>query len=131
MDHTDLPNVFLGAFENENSRELDIDICIVNLGDEPLTLGMCSGSFAGDMDGLMELGHSRYRQIVVPARGTTKVDHFSDEGELDFTTFYNIRVGSVQYLAEINGWNFGKDKLADIAPLQRSGYLVGFGRVGR
>jgi hypothetical protein len=131
MERTDLPNVFLGAFENQNSQELDIDVCIVNLGDEPIMLEMCSGSFAGDMDGLMELGRSRYRQIEVPAMGTTKVDHFSDEGELDFTTFYNIRIGSVQYLAQINGWDLQRDKLVDIAPLGRSRCLVGFCRVGK
>lgn len=131
MKDTDLKNVYLAAFEKENSQELDVDVCIVNLSDEPLTLQLLQGSFEGDSDGLFDLGHSNYKTITVPAKGFRKIDHFDDDGQLDFTTYYNIKVGDAVYLDQINGRSLSRDHWVDIPVLEVKGYLGTFGKVGR
>lgn len=79
------------------------------------------------MPGILNLG--AYAPIVVAPKGCVKVDHFIDSGELDFTTYYNIRAGGAEFLAHVSGWSFD-NKLIDIPVHDRKGYLEPFGRVG-
>jgi hypothetical protein len=113
----------LAAFEKENPAELDIDVCLISLSDKPQVMQAMQGSFQGDDDGILDLGHSRYKTITIPPMGFQKIDHFDDEGQLDFTTWYTIKVGDNEYFDQINGWSFRDDKLVDIPVLNAKGYL--------
>ena len=102
MTKTDLDGIYLCAFEKgKPNEELDLDVCILNTSDKPKTL-------------------------VIPAKGYTKIDHFSDEGELDFTTNYNIKVGNTTYMDDISAACFFRDSIVDIPIVNRKGYLGGF-----
>jgi hypothetical protein len=127
MPKTNLKGVYLAVFENENSQALDdINVCIINLSDKPQPLMHSQGSFQGDMDGILDLGHSRDKKLTIPANGSAKIDHFSDAGELDFTTCYTVKVGRREFSACIDGWIFLRKKEIDIPMLNRRGYLLGF-----
>jgi hypothetical protein len=132
LPETDLEGIYLAAFERDNpNARLDLDVYILNLSDSPRTLELCQASFQGDLDGLLDLGHSRYKTVVIQPKAFLKIDHFDDDGQLDFTTAYNIRVGDDQYFDQINGWSFSKDRLVDIPVLDARGYLGGFSKAGR
>ena len=124
MKNTDVENLYLAAFKKENPKELDIDVCLINLSDKPQVLQVMQGSFEGDTDGLLDLGHSRYTTITIPAMGFQKIDHFDDGGQLDFTTWYTIKAGDHEYYGDVSGRTFyDKDKWADIPVLNVKGYL--------
>jgi hypothetical protein len=122
MNTTDLENIYLVAFEKENPKELDIDVCLINLSDKPQVLQIMQGSFEGDMDGVLDLGHSKYKTITIPAMGFQKIDHFDDEGQLDFTTSYTIKAGDREYFDQISGRTF-YGEWVDIPILNVKGYL--------
>jgi hypothetical protein len=128
---TNLKGVYLAVFENENSQEVDIDVCITNLSDEPQTLMHSQGSFQGDMDGILDLEHSRDKKLTIPAKGSAKIDHFSDAGELDFTTCYAVKVGRREFSACIDGWIFVRKKEIDIPVLNRRATSSASTGVGR
>jgi hypothetical protein len=54
-----------------------------------------------------------------------------DAGQLDFTTYYNIKISDTEYIEQINGWSFSKEKLVDIPILNEKGYFSGFSKVGQ
>ena len=54
-----------------------------------------------------------------------------DAGQLDFTTYYNIKIGDTEYIEQIIGWSFSKEKMADIPILNETGYFSGFSQVGK
>ena len=78
-----------------------------------------------------DLGKSPYKQITIPAKGFLQIDHMDDAGQLDFTTYYNIKIGDTEYIEQINGWSFSKEKMADIPILNETGYFSGFSQVGK
>jgi hypothetical protein len=82
------------------------------------------GSYEADIDSFMDLGHSNYKTITLPAKGFQKIDHFDDEGQLDFTTWYTIRVDGRKFLEHFNGWSLLRNGSADIPLLNVKGYLV-------
>lgn len=130
MVETNLENIYLGAVETKGGW--DVKVYIINTSDEPKTLLLLQGSFQGDTDGLLDLGHSPYKQIVIPAKESLQIDHMDDAGQLDFTTYYNIKVGDTEYLEQISGRSFfPEDKLVDIPILNKKGYFAGFGKVGK
>jgi hypothetical protein len=101
----DLENIYLAAYEKENDKELDVDVCLLNLSERPQVVEVMQGSYEADIDGFMDLGHSNYKTIILPAKGFQKIDHFDDEGQLDFTTWYTIRVDGRKFLEHFNGWS--------------------------
>ncbi|MBS0523985.1 MAG: hypothetical protein JSS04_10140 [Proteobacteria bacterium] len=124
MNNTDDRHLYLAAFEKENPAELDIDVCLLNLSDKSQVVQVMQGSFQGDDDGVLDLGHSRYKTIALPAMGFERIDHFDDGGQLDFTTWYTIKAGDREYLEHVNGWTFfSDDKFVDIPVLNVKGYL--------
>lgn len=124
MNNTDVENLYLAGFEKENPKELDIDVCLINLSDKPQVVQVMQGSFQGDDDGILDLGHSRYKTITIAPMNFEKIDHFDDEGQLDFTTWYTIKAGGNKYFDQINGRTFFKDdKLMNIPILNVRGYL--------
>src|SRR5690242_10017509 len=127
---SDLADVYLAAFENENSKELDVDVCILKLSIEPRLLELVLAAFQGDSDGIFDLGHSRCKTILIPPMGFQKIDHFGDVGQLDFTTAYNIKVGGAEYFDQINARSLQRENWVDIPVLNRKGYLGGFHKVG-
>ncbi len=129
MTDTDIKDIYLGAIEKNGGW--DVRVYIINTSNENKTVQLLQGSFQGGEEGVLDLGHSRYKEIEVPQKGYVEIDHMDDAGQLDFTTYYNIRVGDNEYLAEINGWSFPKDKLDDVPILNAKGYFSGFGKVGR
>lgn len=80
---------------------------------------------------MLDLGHSQYKEIIVPANDFIQIDSMDDAGQLDFTTYYNIMVGGCEYLEEINAWSFQDDKVVDIPILNEKGYFSGFSKVGK
>ena len=87
MKDTDLNGIYLGAVEKDNGY--DVKVYLINISDKPKILQLLQGSFQGDEDGLLDLGHSPYKEIIVPANGYIQIDHMDDPGQLDFTTYYN------------------------------------------
>jgi len=127
---TDLPHVYLGAVEKKGNV-FDVRVYLINVSDEKKVVYLMQGSFDGTGDKLIDLGHSKYKEIKIPAKGFVEIDHMGDMGELDFTTFYNLRVGDTEYLEQINGWSLSNDKLVDIPVLNQRGYLGGFRKCGK
>jgi hypothetical protein len=121
---TDLENIYLAAYEKDNDKELDVDVCLLNLSDRPQVVEVMQGSYEGDIDSFMDLGHSNYKTITLPAKGFQKIDHFDDEGQLDFTTWYTKADGR-KFLEHFNGWSLFREGSADIPLLNVKGYLVG------
>lgn len=126
---TDLENIFLGVINNDNGY--DVKVYIINIFEEPKKIQLLQGSFQGNEDELLDLGHSPYKELLIPANGYLQIDHMKDPGELDFTTYYNIKVDGVEYLEQINGWCFSEDKLISIPTLNEKGYLFGFSKVSK
>ena len=126
---TDLKGIYLGAVEKDGGW--NVKVYIINTSDESKELELLQGSFNGNADELMDLGHSPYKGVTIPAKSYVEIDHMDDPGELDFTTYYNIKIGDVEYIEQINGWSFRKDKLVEIPILNQRGYFSGFGRVGK
>lgn len=129
MEKTDLESIYLGAVEKDNGW--DVKVYVINTSDTPKDLQLLQGSFQGDTDSLIDLGGSKYKQITIPAKGFIEIDHMDDAGQLDFTTYYNIKSGNTEYVEQINGWSFSKEKLVDIPILNEKGYFSGFGKVGQ
>ncbi|MDO8559062.1 MAG: hypothetical protein Q7R84_01905, partial [bacterium] len=127
---TDLPYIYLGAIEKEGDV-FDVRVYLINIANEDKVVYLMQGSFDGAGDELINLGHSKYKEIKIPAKGFIEIDHMSDMGEMDFTTFYNLKVGDTEYLEQINGWSLSKDRLIDIPVLNQRGYLGGFGKCGK
>lgn len=130
MPKTDLPCIYLGAVEKKG-KDFDVRVYLINISNEDKIVYLMQGSFQGDEDGLVDLGHSKYKEIKIQAKGFTEIDHMRDMGEMDFTTFYNLKVEDTEYLEEINGWSLSKDRLVDIPVLNQKGYLGGFGKCGK
>lgn len=126
---TDIKDIYLGAVEKDGGW--NVKVYIVNTSHESKELQLLQGSFNGNADAVMDLGHSPYKAITIPAKSYVEIDHMDDPGELDFTTYYNIRIGDVEYIEQINGWSFMKDKLVEIPILNQKGHFSGFGRVGK
>jgi hypothetical protein len=127
---TDLSEIFLGAIEKNNCS--DVKVYLLNTSTTPKTLLLLQGSFQGDVDGLMNLGSSPYKEITVPAMGFVQIDHMDDAGQLDFTTHYTVKDKEHEYVTQINGWSFfHEDKLVELPFLKERGYLSGFGLVGK
>ena len=124
MVKADLEHIYLAAYERENDKELDVDVCLLNLSERPQVVEVMQGSYEADTDGVMDLGHSKYRTISLPAKGFQRIDHFDDEGQLDFTTWYTIRVDGRKFLEHFNGWSLIRNESADIPLLNVKGYLV-------
>ncbi len=124
MVTTDLENIYLAAYEKENDKELDVDVCLLNLSERPQTVKVMQGSYEADIDSFMDLGHSDHKTITLPPKGFQKIDHFDDEGQLDLTTWYRIRVDGREFLEHFNGWSLLRDGSADIPLLNVKGYLV-------
>lgn len=130
LTETDLKDIYLGAVEK--SSGWDVKVYIINTSNEIKTLQLLQGSFDGNSDTVLDLGHSSYKEITIPAKTAIQIDHMDDAGELDFTTYYNIRVGENEYVEQINGWSFfSKDQMVDIPILNEKGYFSGFGKVGK
>lgn len=125
---TELTDIYLGAVQKEGNI-FDVRVYLVNISDEDRNVCIMQGSFDGSGDVLIDLGHSSYKEIKIPGKGFIEIDRMSDMGELDFTTYYNIKIGDIEYLEEINGWSFSEEKLVDIPILNQRGYLGGFGKV--
>jgi len=126
---TDLTGIYLGAVEK--NKGWDVKVYVINISEEPKSIEILQGSFQGDTDGLLDLGHSPYKEITIPAKGFFQIDHMDDAGQLDFTTYYTLRVGDTEYIEQINGWSFQEDKMVDIPILDEKGYFSGFGKVGK
>ena len=121
---SDLENIYLAAYEKENDKELDLDVCLLNLSDRAQVVEVMQGSYEADIDSFMDLGHSNYKTITLPAKGFQKIDHFDDEGQLDFTTWYAIRAHGRKFLEHFNGWCLLRGGSTDIPLLNVKGYLV-------
>jgi len=128
MVKTDLKDIYLGAVEKDGGW--DVKVYLINTGDKERTVQLLQGSFDGTGDVLLDLGHSTYKKIIIPAKGSVQIDHMDDAGQLDFTTYYNIKVGDTEYIEQINGWSFYGDKEVDIPIINEKGYFGGFGKVG-
>ncbi len=128
MIKTDLKDIYLGAVEKDGGW--DVKVYLINTGDKERTVQLLQGSFDGTGDALINLGHSSYKKIIIPAKGSVQIDHMDDAGQLDFTTYYNIKVGDTEYIEQINGWSFYGDKEVDIPIINEKGYFGGFGKVG-
>ena len=129
MKPTDLKDIYLGAVEKDYGS--DVKVYLINTSDEPQTVLLSQGAHAGDLDGVMDLGQSKYRKIVIPARGSTQIDHMDDAGQLEFMTTYTLRAGDHEYFDEINHRSFSKERNVDIPILNENGYLGGFSRTVR
>ncbi len=129
MEKTDIEDIYLGAVEKD--KGWDVKVYIINTSDVSKELQLLQGSFQGDTDSLLDLGKSPYKQITIPAKGFLQIDHMDDAGQLDFTTYYNIKIGDTEYIEQINGWSFSKEKMADIPILNETGYFSGFSQVGK
>jgi hypothetical protein len=121
---TDLESLYLAAYEKANDKQLDVDVCLLNLSDRPQVVEVMQGSYEADTDSFMDLGHSDYKTITRPPKGYHKIDHFDDEGQLDFTTWYSIRIGGRVLLEHFNGWSLFRDGSSEIPLLNVKGYLV-------
>lgn len=130
MKTTDLPYIYLGAVKKEGDI-FDMRVYLINISSEDKNAYLMQGSFDGGGDELIDLGHSKYKEIKIPAKGFIEIDHMRDMGELDFTTFYNLKVGDTEYLEQINGWSLSEDRLVDIPILNQKGYLGGLGKCGK
>ena len=128
MTETDLKDIYLGAVEKNGGW--DVKVYLINTSNKPQILKLMQGSFQGDTDGFLDLGHSDYKKMLIPAKGYLQIDHMDDAGQLDFTTYYNIKIGGNEYIEQINGTSFF-GKLANIPILNEMGYLSGFGKVGK
>lgn len=129
MVESDLKDIYLGAVETDNLN--DVRVYIINISDEPKTVQLLQGSFDGDDDGLLDLGHSPYKDLIIPAKGFVEIDHMEDGGELDFTTHYNIRFGDTEYMEDISGRSFLYHKPVVIPILNKKGYFSGFNKIGK
>lgn len=128
MRTANLPDIYLGAVEKDYCS--DVRVYLVNVASEPRTVLLKQGAHAGDLDGVMDLGASNFREIFIPAKGATLIDHMDDAGQLDFMTSYTLKVGQHEYLDEINHRSFSKQKIVEIPTLNERGYLGRFGRIG-
>lgn len=130
MVTTDLKNIYLGAVEN-NGDIWSVKVYLTNTSGKPKTVQQLQGSFAADIfEPVMDLGHSPYKEITIPAKAFIQIDQMNDWGELDFTTYYNIKDGENVYLEQINGWSFWKDRVIKIPIINEIGYFGGFGKCG-
>jgi len=127
MIKTDLKNIYLGVINKENGY--NVKVYIINDFEKVKTIQLLQGSFQGDNDNFFDLGHSPYKEINIPAKGYFQIDYMDDPGQLDFTTYYNIKVDDEIYIQEINGSSFPKDKLANLPIIKEKGYLLGFNKV--
>lgn len=126
---TDLNGLYLGALNHDNGW--DVKVYLINISDQSIGVKLLQGSFQGDEDTLIDLGHSKHRALIIPAKGYVEIDHMDDPGQLDFTTYYNLLVGRTVYYADVSGRSFDSNAgEVKIPLLNEKGYLAGFGRVG-
>lgn len=125
-----LKNLYLGAIkgvaEKDGRREPDLRVYLINTSDEVKTLELVQSSFQGDSDGILDLGHSRNKEINIPAKGFVQIDRMNDEGQLDFTTAYTIKIGDDTYFDQIDWLSFSGSKLKNVPILNKEGFLSDF-----
>ena len=131
MVKADLEHIYLAAYERENDKELDVDVCLLNLSERPQVVEVMQGSYEGDTDGVMDLGHSKYKTIALPAKGFQRIDHFDDEGQLDFTTWYIHQSRRPQILGTLQRVVSDSERERGYPASERQRLPGGLGKIGK
>ena len=118
--------IFLGAFEVE--KPWRVEVYLINNTDAFLIGEKQQGSIQSDDDTFLDLGHSTWKRLEVAPSTAVKIDQMDDGGELDFHTWYNVKIKDKVLSASIGGsrFYFGPRSKEQLPILNRIGYLDTF-----
>ena len=127
--------LFLAAIEEGKGEAWHIDVYLVNPTSQAFEVALIGSSFQGDIDGLVDLGSSKEKKLILIPKSSVQIDKFTDGGELDFTTTYHFDVKDgkgtkTELLGDINGRTiFGPRvnwcrKMKKLPVLKRGGIYV-------
>jgi hypothetical protein len=108
-------DLLLAIVDRGTREEFLMEIYLVNPTSDDLMVSQTYGSFDGTGDVFMDLGYSNKGWFALPSQGHQLIDKFTDPGQLDFSTFYNLAVrasdGSLtRCFDQFNGWKMYPDQ---------------------
>lgn len=114
--------LFIAAFEEGQGETWNVPVYLVNPTDEAFTIVQKQGAFAGDTDGLLDLGGGYKNSFTLKPKSYHRIDKMTDEGELDFTTWYHFYVVEGERIAkklfgQVSGHNIYWSRQVDELPI--------------